>query len=145
MAGGHPRKRPKNISGLQQGQQVSAAADSSKITLRRVQNDDSEVEIQGQTKMSGLKLDFRQEYDGGTTEGSDADMAGEIEHLDDAEFSWRLAEMAAKEDDKEVEMDTDLEMEKGVDDGMSEREDSGAEDWEEELEVMMKPGNGTPT
>ncbi|KIK15170.1 hypothetical protein PISMIDRAFT_31034 [Pisolithus microcarpus 441] len=177
----------------------------------------------------------RQEYNGGTTEESDVDMVGEIEQLDDAEFSWRLAEMAVKEDDEgsdwlpewlhqhrkqtmkhrheslpfsgwpktyvkgldvmsksectqyqykkqwkgqtqlssfgfarnntqlaattaaksttpesschmsEVEMDTNLKPAgKVVDDGMSDREDSGAEDWEE-LEVMMKPGNGTPT
>ncbi|KAI6094615.1 hypothetical protein F5141DRAFT_1223548 [Pisolithus sp. B1] len=133
--------------------------------------------------MSGLKLDFGWEYDGGTTEELDVDMAGEIEHLDDAEFGWRLAEMAAKEDDEgvdwlpewlcqcgkqtmkhksdsmemspqtdgmpastpEAETGTDLEPWKEVDDGVSEREDSGAEDWEEELEVTMKPGSGTPT
>ncbi|KAI6010397.1 hypothetical protein PISMIDRAFT_23740 [Pisolithus microcarpus 441] len=100
MAGGCPKKRPKNISGLQQGWQASAAGDSSKIKLRRVQDDDNELETRGQTEVPGLKVDFRQEYDGGTTEESDADMVGEIEQLDDTEFGWRLAEMAAKEDDK---------------------------------------------
>ena len=109
MTGGCPRKRQRNTSGLHHGQQSSAVTDSPdgfKNVSRRAkspENNDTDLEIQGQNEMSGLKLDFEHEYEGGSTDESDVDEDGELEAFSDEEFGQRLVEMAAKEDDKDLD------------------------------------------
>ena len=109
MTGGHPRKRKRNTLGLHHGQQSSAVMDSPddfKNVSRRaksLENDDTDLKIQGQNEMSGLKLDFKQEYKGGSTDELDVDEDGELEAFSDEEFGQRLVKMAAKEDDKDLD------------------------------------------
>ena len=110
MAGGRPKKKQKNISGLR-GQQQKLPEPQNRSETDPVplavdlglenQDDDN---IQGELDTYGLKTNFEEEYDGDyTTDESDVDEEVELGHLNDEEFSRKLAEMVAREDDMDLD------------------------------------------
>ena len=110
MAGGRPKKKQKNISGLRGQQQKlpepqnRSETDSVPLAVDlRLENQDDD-NIQGELDTYGLKTNFEEEYDGDyTTDESDVDEEVELGHLNDKEFSQKLAEMVAREDDMDLD------------------------------------------
>ena len=108
MAGGRPKKRSKNLSGLhnQQPQSRELRDDSEDVPGigESGQQECHDEEIRGWDETYGLKMNFEEEYEGDcTTYGSDIDEEGELEHLDDEDFGQRLADMVQREDDVDVD------------------------------------------
>ncbi|KAL4072284.1 hypothetical protein J3A83DRAFT_4188289 [Scleroderma citrinum] len=105
MAGGCSKKKQKNISGLD-GQQQNLPEQQNRpemdpellaVNLELEHQDDDN--IQGEPDTYGLKTNFKEEYDGDfTTDESDVNEEVELGHLNDEEFSQKLAEMVARKD-----------------------------------------------
>ncbi|KAI6145546.1 hypothetical protein BKA82DRAFT_4357635 [Pisolithus tinctorius] len=104
MAGGCPKKKQKNISGLC-GQQkklpeLQNRSEMDPILLAvnlELENQDDD-NIQGELDTYGLKTNFEEEYCGNyATDESGVDEEVELGHLNDEEFSRKLAEMVARE------------------------------------------------
>ncbi|KAI6144137.1 hypothetical protein BKA82DRAFT_30128 [Pisolithus tinctorius] len=110
MAGGHPKKKQKNISGFR-GQQkklpeLQNRSEMDPILLAvnlELENQDDD-NIQGELDTYGLKTNFEEEYCGNyATDESDVDEEVELGHLNDKEFSQKLAEMVAREGDMDLD------------------------------------------
>ncbi|KAI6012755.1 hypothetical protein F5J12DRAFT_781622 [Pisolithus orientalis] len=103
MAGGHPKKKSKNVSGLcNQHQQQPFNINHQPADLPNAEDvsDDSETGC-WQMEVYGMKPQgYRSEFDGDKSDISEEDTG---EGLDDEEFCRRLDEMAEQEDDKDCD------------------------------------------
>ena len=109
MAGGRPKKKQKNISGFHDQQkklpepQNRSETDPGPLAVDLGLENQDDDNIQGELDTYGLKTNFKEEYDGDyTTDESDVDEEVELGHLNDEEFSRKLAEMVAREDDMDL-------------------------------------------
>ena len=98
MAGGRPKKRSKNLSGLRNQQPQIRELQEGSEDVPGIggsgQQECYDEEIRGWDETYSLKMNFEEEYEGDcTTDGSDIDEEGELEHLDDEDFGQRLADM----------------------------------------------------
>lgn len=108
MAGGHPKKCSKNLSSLHNQQlQSQELWEDSKIFPGIGESGQQECcdnEIWGWDETYDLKMNFEEEYEGDCkTDKSDIDKERELEHMDDEDFGWRLANMVQREDDTDVD------------------------------------------
>ena len=108
---GHPKKRARNLTGLQN--QVPhailpaspapiRAITQSQVSPAREVESESDNEDNVTVAYDGLKISYEEEYMGtGSTYNSDIDKEMELDILDEEEFGWKLAEMIESEDGKE--------------------------------------------